>query len=43
MSVSSYLSSSLALKSAILDDLPSGYWMVFTLTLLVLGFTVDWP
>jgi hypothetical protein len=43
MSTSSYLSSSPALISAVLDESPSCNWMVFTLTSLVLGFTVEWP
>jgi hypothetical protein len=43
MSVSSYLSSSPTLMSAVLDRSPSCCWMVFMPTTLVLGFTIDWP
>jgi hypothetical protein len=43
MSASSYLPSSPALMSVVLDESPSCSWMVFTPTSLVLGFTVNWP
>jgi hypothetical protein len=43
MSASFFLASSLALMSAILDESPSYSWMVFTLTSLVLSFTINWP
>jgi hypothetical protein len=43
MSMSSYLSSSSTLMSAILDRSLSCSWMVFMPTSLMLGFTIDWP
>jgi hypothetical protein len=43
MSAISYLLSSRALMSAVLDESHSCSWMVFTAMLLMLGFTIDWP